>query len=66
MKDLIKYYGDALAKVAIGGFLIGMGVHLSTDGFILYGAKKFMLNAAVLDEPATQAFMHTLAEKIGK
>ena len=66
MKDLIEYYGDALAKVAIGGFLIGMGVYLSTDGCILYGAKKLVLNAATLDEAATQTFMNTLAEKIGK
>lgn len=42
MKDLIKYYGDALAKVAIGGFLIGMGVYLSTSGIMLYGAKKLL------------------------
>lgn len=66
MKDLIKYYGDALAEVAIGCFLIGMGVYLSTDGTMIYGAKKLMLNAAALDEAATQTFMDVMAEKIGK
>ncbi len=66
MKDLIKYYGDALAKIAIGGFLIGMGVHLSTDETMIYGAKKLVANAAALDEAATQTFMNVMAEKIGK
>jgi hypothetical protein len=66
MKDLIKYYGDALAKIAIGGFLIGIGSAIGTDGVMIYGAKKFMLNAATLDENAVQTFMNTIAEKIGK
>ena len=66
MKDLIKYYGDALAKIAIGGVLIGIGSAIGTDGFTIYGAKKLMLNAATLDEDAVQTFMNTLSEKIGK
>ena len=66
MKDAIEYYGDALAKVAIGGFLIGMGAHLSTSGIMLYGAKKLLANAAALDEAATQTFMNVMAEKMGK
>ena len=28
MKIYFKYYGEALAKVAVGGFLIGMGTYL--------------------------------------
>lgn len=66
MKDLIKYYGDALAEIAIGCFLIGMGVHFSIDGTMLYGAKRLVANAAALDEAATQTFMNVMAEKIGK
>lgn len=29
MKDYLKYYGEALTKVAIGGFLIGMGTSMA-------------------------------------
>lgn len=40
MKIYFKYYGEALAKVAVGGFLIGMGAYLASDEmFPLWRAK---------------------------
>ena len=66
MRIYFKYYGEALAKVAVGGFLIGMGAYLATNGFYIYGAQKFVTNAYALDEDATIAFMNVMTEKIGK
>lgn len=40
MKIYFKYYGEALAKVAVGGFLIGMGAYLASDGCFLYGRAE--------------------------
>jgi hypothetical protein len=61
MKIYFKYYGEALAKVAVGGFLIGMGTYLASNGCFLYGAHKLLLN-----EDATMAFVNAMQEKIGK
>lgn len=66
MKDYFKYYGEALTKVAIGGFLIGMGTYFATDGIYIYGAQKFVTNAYGLDKDATIVFMNVMKEKIGK
>lgn len=66
MKIYFKYYGEALAKVAIGGFLIGMGAYLASDGCFLYGVQKLLLNAYGLDKDATMTFVNVMQEKIGK
>lgn len=66
MKIYFKYYGEALAKVAVGGFLIGMGTYLASNGCFLYGAHKLLLNAYGLDKDATIAFVNAMQEKIGK
>lgn len=66
MKIYFKYYGEALAKVAVGGFLIGMGAYLASDGCFLYGAQKLLVNAYGLDKDATMAFLNVMQEKIGK
>lgn len=60
MKNYFKYYGEALAKVAVGGFLIGMGTYLASNGCFLYGAHKLLLNAYGLDKDATMAFVNDL------
>lgn len=65
MKDYLKYYGEALTKVAIGEFLIGMGTYLATNGIYIYGAQKLVMNAYGLDKDATIAFMNVMTEKIG-
>ena len=66
IKIYFKYYGEALAKVAVGGFLIGMGTYLVSNGCFLYGAHKLLLNAYGLDKDATMAFVNAMQEKIGK
>lgn len=66
MKFYFKYYGEALAKVAVGEFLIGMGAYLASNGCVLYGARKLLLNAYGLDKDATMAFLNAMQEKIGK
>lgn len=66
MKFYFKYYGEALAKVAVGEFLIGMGAYLVSNGYVLYGAHKLLLNAYGLDKDATMAFLNAMQEKIGK
>lgn len=66
MKFYFKYYGEALAKVAVGEFLIGMGAYLASSGCVLYGAHKLLLNAYGLDKDATMAFLNAMQEKIGK
>lgn len=65
MKDYLKYYGEALTKVAIGWFLIGIGTYLATNGIYIYGAQKLVMNAYGLDKDATIAFMNVMTEKIG-
>lgn len=65
MKDYLKYYGEALTKVAIGGFLIGIGTYLATNGIYIYGAQKLVMHAYGLDKDATIAFMNVMTEKIG-
>ena len=65
MKDYLKYYGEALTKVAIGGFLIGIGTYLATNGIYIYGAQKLVMNAYGLDKDATIVFMNVMTEKIG-
>lgn len=52
MKIYFKYYGEALAKVVVGEFLIGMGAYLASNGCFLYGAHKLLLNAYGLDKDA--------------
>lgn len=66
MKFYFKYYGEALAKVAVGEFLIGMGAYFVSNGCVLYGAHKLLLNAYGLDKDATMAFLNAMQEKIGK
>lgn len=66
MKIYFKYYGEALAKVAVGRSLIGIGAYLASNGCFLYGAHKLLLNAYGLDKDATMAFVNVMHEKIGK
>lgn len=59
MKFYFKYYGEALAKVAVGEFLIGMGAYLASNGCVLYGAHKLLLNAYGLDKDAISIRMRS-------